>query len=748
LLLAARADSYQFCLKADADSSQVRLTWTPPAPGIKLAIYSAPAHGNDQPRPGVGHPVTPKISTDSSALVTVLENGRGYWFWLATTDKPPVVLSNMVLATPTPTSARSPGTPAGLIATPGNAQVTLKWSQPVYEGDLPVSGYRVSVGTTADFTGRVRVITVKRTAVVIPRLVNGTTYYFRVRAFNLAGVGPQSCVVPATPVAEAPGAPTGLTATPGNTQVTLKWNPPASDGGATVTSYNIYEGTTAGFTRGTPLTSVADTIATVPNLVNGTTYHFQVTAVNSAGEGQASEVAATPAPEAPGPPTGLTATPGNTQVTLKWNPPASDGGATVTGYDLYAGTTADFSGQAPVARVPGTIATVKDLVVGTTYHFQVRAVNRVGAGPPSAEAKTVGVTVPTAPARLTATPGNAQVTLSWAPPVSDGGSRISGYLIYRETSPGGGTGTPVNRLLVPGTRYRVTGLVNGTTYYFRVIAVNAVGKSPPSEEASAKLPPPSTAGGNQPGGNQPGGNQPGGNQPGGNQPGGNQPGGNQPGGNQPGGNQAPAGGTSSAFAAPAGLAADPGNSQVHLAWTALTPDGGSSAVSYKVYFATALGVQNSAALGTTKGTDAIVAGLANGTKYWFMVTAVNAAGNESPFSTEVSATPTELTSGSVVSLTSGMPPKQLIAVLAALAAMAVAGASTLITRRRRFRSRERARSATSDQQTAVAPEVRTVPDTSRPDVVSVRDTGPEPTHTVRLEPHPGLATTTIKEGRP
>jgi hypothetical protein len=49
---------------------------------------------------------------------------------------------------------------------------------------------------------------------------------------------------------------------------------------------------------------------------------------------------------------------------------------------------------------------------------------------------------------------------------------------------------------------------------------------------------------------------------------------------------------------------------------------------------------------------------------------------------------------------------------------------------------------------AVASDVRAIPDTARPDVVSVRDTGREPTHTVRLEPHPGVTTTTIKEARP
>jgi hypothetical protein len=183
-----------------------------------------------------------------------------------------------------------------------------------------------------------------------------------------------------------------------------------------------------------------------------------------------------------------------------------------------------------------------------------------------------------------------------------------------------------------------------------------------------------------------------------------------------------------------------------VAWTALTPDGGSSAVSYKVYFATVPGVQNSAALGTTKGTDAIVAGLANGTKYWFMVTAVDAAGNESPFSTEVSATPTELKSGPIVTLPSGMPPKQLIALIAALAAIAVAGVTTLIRRIRRPRPPEGDRPGQSDQQTDGAPDVRTVPEPSPPDVVSVRETGGEPTHTVRLEPRPGISTTTIKEG--
>jgi hypothetical protein len=80
-------------------------------------------------------------------------------------------------------------------------------------------------------------------------------------------------------------------------------------------------------------------------------------------------------------------------------------------------------------------------------------------------------------------------------------------------------------------------------------------------------------------------------------------------------------------------------------------------------------------------------------------------------------------------------------ILLAAALLAAAGLTLLARSRRRVRPRSR-------QQTAVGPDVRAVPDTSRPDALGVRDTGQEPTHTVRLEPPPGVTITTIKEVRP
>src|SRR4029450_9796461 len=116
---------------------------------------------------------------------------------------------------------------------------------------------------------------------------------------------------------------------------------------------------------------------------------------------------------------------------------------------------------------------------GTTYYYKVSALNAVNEGPLSTEASATPVapaTPPSAPQNLQATGGNAQVSLTWSAPASDGGSQVTGYKIYRSTSPG--TETLLPSPPGTGTSYSDLTALNGTTYYYKVSAVNAVNEGP------------------------------------------------------------------------------------------------------------------------------------------------------------------------------------------------------------------------------------------------------------------------------
>jgi predicted phage tail protein len=176
-------------------------------------------------------------------------------------------------------------------------------------------------------------------------------------------------------------------------------------------------------------------------------------------------------------PQGVSATPGNDQVTVSW--PAVTGAAS---YNIYWSTTTGVT-TANGTKITGVTApyTLTGLTNGTTYYFVVTAVNSDGESTASTgvNATPTATPPPAAPTGVTAVVGDLQATVSWAlEPNTDS------YNIYWSTTTGvtPANGTKITSVTNP---YILTGLTNGTTYYFVVTAVNSNGESAPSPEVNS-----------------------------------------------------------------------------------------------------------------------------------------------------------------------------------------------------------------------------------------------------------------------
>src|SRR4051794_30532162 len=206
--------------------------------------------------------------------------------------------------------------------------------------------------------------------------------------------------------AAAPAPPVGVTATPGDSQVTLNWSAPSYIGSEPVTGYHIYRSTTSG-ERGSEIGWTATTAALDGHLINGTNYYYEVTAVNAAGEGLASQqVTATPQPR-PGAPVDLLASPGNGVVVLSWAAPSST--SAIVAYRIYRSTTVGVHG-ALVGTTPAMTFSDTSVANGTTYYYAVAAVNASGEGGASGLS-----TIPYAPSTVTITGRPASLSRDTSP---------------------------------------------------------------------------------------------------------------------------------------------------------------------------------------------------------------------------------------------------------------------------------------------------------------------------------------------
>lgn len=284
----------------------------------------------------------------------------------------------------------------------------------------------------------------------------------------------------------APGAPVLTSASTTQTTATITFTP-GSDGGATITNYE-YSLDGGGWSALVPADDSSP--LTITDLTGGTTYDVQLRAVNGVAPGAASntlsvttESAPTPTPappvpvpiNPPGVPLGVTAVPADRSVTASWSPPVEAGWPPVVGYQV------ESTEPGAACTTSATSCVIAGLVNGREYAFRVRAVSDSAVGAWSAwTAKVTPVGVPSAPASVVAVAGDDTALVSWQAPGDDGGSPILTYTV--SATPGTASCT------VTSQTCEVSGLTNGATYTFTVVATNAAGSSAASAPSNAVTP--------------------------------------------------------------------------------------------------------------------------------------------------------------------------------------------------------------------------------------------------------------------
>uniref|UniRef100_A0A8B9ZFX1 Titin n=1 Tax=Anas platyrhynchos TaxID=8839 RepID=A0A8B9ZFX1_ANAPL len=356
--------------------------------------------------------------------------------------------------------------------------VSLAWPKPEHDGGSKITGYVIEAqrkGTNQ----WAHITTVKTLDCVVKNLTENEEYTFQVMAVNSAGrsapresrpvIIKEQMMLPEfdlrgiyqkTVIAKAGDNIKIEIPVLGRPRPTVTWK--KEDQILKQTQRVNYENTATA------------TILTINECTRSDSGQYPLTAKNIVGE--VSEVITVQVHDIPGPPTGPIKFDeiSSDFVTFSWQPPLNDGGVPISNYVVEMRQTdkikiADFStvliNKDSSRRDGGAYTLTATNPGGFAKHiFNVKVLDR--PGPPEG---------PLAVSEVTA----EKCVLSWLPPLDDGGAKIDHYVVEkRETSRLAWTAVATE---VPLTKLKVTKLLKGNEYVFRVMAVNKYGVGEPLE---------------------------------------------------------------------------------------------------------------------------------------------------------------------------------------------------------------------------------------------------------------------------
>jgi len=456
--------------------NRVELKWKAPldnggSPVIEYRIYRGAAPGDLSLLLEVG-PSVLSYNDDTAEI------GELYYYAVsAVTDLGESGLSNQVGCS----TLTVPSMPLNFTLYEGNGYVLLQWSEPEDNGGSALTDFSIYRAK-----GEMSMVLLKGVDPDVhiyndTSVSNGQMYHYRISAANIVGESPRTGILDGLPTG-LPGAPVNLQAEPGNRMAKLTWEAPEDDGGTPITSYRIYRalGTEdagmAGEVDGDVLL-FEDT-----GLINNQQYKYHVTAVNGRGESSQSQIVLVLPLGLASKPLSLTIATGDSFIDLGWGTPASDGGAAISGYNVYKGTRS--GGEELLKQVSTLVFNDTDVENGLEYFYYVTAINSVGEGPPSSEVSGTPYGLPDAPYDIGISAGNRRVELNWTLPGDDGGSPVTDILIYRSAGQGGWA--VIATLDPTDTTYVDEEVDNGVVYYYFLRSRTRIGESGNSDQLSAK----------------------------------------------------------------------------------------------------------------------------------------------------------------------------------------------------------------------------------------------------------------------
>ncbi|EJW78469.1 hypothetical protein WUBG_10622 [Wuchereria bancrofti] len=386
-----------------------------------------------------------------------------------------------------------PGKPTNLTAVDWDKDyVDLEWEAPLNDGGAPIENYIVE--KKDKFGDWMPCVTIagNMTKATAANLTPGETYQFRVRAVNKSGKGE-----PSDPTREIIAKPKKLAPkinlaglfdirVRAGSQVHLEVNYEGEP--KPEVSWKINDAVFTGTNRIEIITKDGNSKIVIPSSIRGDTGTYTIQVENEHGKDRAT--CTVTVLDVPGIPEGPAKISDITKegCTLTWRPPTDDGGSDITHYvvekmDMTRGTWQE------VGHFPDCTAKVTKLIDGKEYKFRIKAVNMQGQSNSLETQEIIArnqFDVPQSSSKPEITDWDKdRIDVVWKPPTDTGGLPIQEYIIEKKEK-----GSPVwieaGRVSGGITAFSANGLKPGSEYEFRVIAVNEIGSSDPSEPSDAQ----------------------------------------------------------------------------------------------------------------------------------------------------------------------------------------------------------------------------------------------------------------------